>query len=175
MCGDPGAQAHLPIRVPCRIHRQGPAHPCLPAPAAGLAPCCPWPCRQAGPARGHQAGPKKALLRPGLPTAGLNPTPDLSPRDSYSQKVRVITAQSPRPFYGKAFGCLSSPAASHTVGAQHWLEEKAGGRSSPLATTDQPPGMSAMHPASPCDPSLSPSTNPVGQPMQRWEGKTHGG
>lgn len=70
----------------------------------GPRPTCPSGSPATPPARGLPVlsptgrwaglqGPKKALLRPGLPAAGPNhmPLADLSPRDSYSQKMRVTT------------------------------------------------------------------------------------
>lgn len=45
-------------------------------------------------------------------------------------EIRATTARSPRSFCGKAFRCMSSLAAKHTVGAQRCLEEKAEVRNS---------------------------------------------
>ena len=55
---------------------------------------------------------------------------------------------------------MSSPAACHTAGAQHCLEEKAGDQSSPLAITDQPPWHVCQAPS----PSLRPLFESLGQP-----------
>lgn len=95
----------------------------------GPRPTCPSGSPATPPARGLPVlsptgrwaglqGPKKALLRPGLPAAGPNhmPLADLSPRDSYSQKMRVTTlAWTPDPSTEGPSSSSACPTWLHTT------------------------------------------------------------
>ena len=140
-------QAHLPIRVPCNPNRQRPTSP------TG---------RQAG-----LQGPKRALLRPGLPAAGPNhmPLADLSPRDFHGQKMRVTTtARTPDPSTERPSSSSACPAWLHTT---LWVSDTVRKR--------QESAISCSHyrPAPPCLPSSGPQdTDSPRTNLQRCEG-TH--